>query len=73
MTINMQDFTKHPIRLLKDMRKFHRKLRANHLHRSIFNQLSMIIKGKQEAFLQALKAPQVNRKMRRRHQALHSK
>lgn len=51
MTIETMDIKKQPLRVLKKMRKYHRKNRNNPLHADALNSLQNTIATKQEKFL----------------------
>ncbi len=50
MTVQTANMQKQPLRLLKRMRKYHRKLRSHPLHRDAYKSLGVTIKIKQDTF-----------------------
>jgi hypothetical protein len=46
------DLSKQPLRLLKKMCKYHRKLRKHQMHREAFRSLYAVIKRKQDAYFE---------------------
>lgn len=50
MTTATEQLSKQPLRMLKKMRRYHRKLRSHPLHRDAFQSLSRHIKVKQDTY-----------------------